>query len=82
MRQRTVTEPHIARPRYLKLQCPECTRLVRVARDELVEGATAYCRHCGTESELALGFNGEAGSSQWMLLDPLLDLDDDEEEQR
>lgn len=68
--------------RALKLQCPECTHAVRVPRDELVEGGTVYCRNCGTESELTLGLDGGTGREAWLLLDPLMDLDDDEEERR
>lgn len=66
----------------LKLQCPECTHSVRVAADELVEGATVYCRNCGNESELTLGLDGETGREAWRLLDPLADFEDDEEERR
>lgn len=68
--------------RALKLQCPECTHAVRVARDELVEGGTVYCHHCGSEAELTLGFDGATGRKGWMLLDPLAGFDDDEEERR
>lgn len=71
-----------APPRTLKLQCPECTQAVRVAQDELVEGGTVYCRNCGNEAELTLGFDGETGRQAWLLLDPLAGFDDDEEERR
>lgn len=74
--------PGKAPARSIELQCPECAYAVRVARDELVEGGTVYCRNCGTESELTLGFDGEVGHEAWMLLDPLADFDDDEEERR
>lgn len=66
----------------LQLQCPECTRLVRVPRRQLIVGGTVYCRHCDSETELALGFDGETGRKQWMLLDALADYDDDAEERR
>ena len=82
MKRTTTSERQIARPRFLKLQCPECTQAVRVARDEMVEGGTVYCRHCGNESELTLGFDGETGRQQWLLLDPLADFEDDLEERR
>lgn len=79
---RTTTVRDAGRSRSLLLQCPECTHTVRVARDELVEGATAYCQRCGNESELSLGLNGETGEQEWLLLDPLADSDDDGEERR
>lgn len=79
MRRMTVERAQ-ARPRALKLQCPECTHAVRVARDELVESGTAYCRNCGCEAELTLGLDGGTGKTQWMLLDPLADDEDDDEE--
>jgi transcription elongation factor Elf1 len=76
---RSVAEQATARPRYLKLQCPECTHAVRVARDELMEGAAIHCRSCGAESELTLAFDAETGRQQWLLLDPLVDFDDEDE---
>ena len=73
------TTPAKPPARALKLQCPECTHAVRVARDELVEGGAVYCHNCGTEAELTLGLDGDTGRETWMLLDPLADFDDDEE---
>lgn len=82
MRHTTTEHPAVTRPRYVKLQCPECTHAVPVPRDELAEGGTAVCRHCGTEAELVLGLDGETGRQQWLLLDPLLDFADDADERR
>jgi hypothetical protein len=83
MMKRGITHARAPAPaRTLKLQCLECTHMIRVARDELVEGGTVYCRHCDTESELTLGLDGSTGREAWMLLDPLVDLDDDDEEER
>lgn len=79
---RATVERAPARSPTLKLQCPECTHAVRVARDALVEGGTVYCRNCGNEAEVTVGIDGETGKTQWMLLDPLVDFEDDEEERR
>lgn len=79
---RARTGPAAPRTAYVKLQCPECTHIVRVARDELVEGAAVHCRYCGEESELTLGFDGGTGKEGWMLLDPLADFQDDAEARR
>lgn len=67
-----------SRRRVLKLQCPECTQDVRVARDELIEGVAVQCQHCGSEAELAQEFDEAAGASHWVLIDPLADYDEPE----
>ena len=67
-----------SRRRVLKLQCPECTHDVRVARDELLEGVAVQCQHCGSEAELAREFHEAAGTSQWVLIDPLVGYDEPE----
>jgi ribosomal protein S27E len=82
MRRATTSERPAPRRHILKLQCPECTHSVSVARDELVEGASVFCRQCGNEAELTLRFDPGTGKEQWMLLDPLADFDDPEDEKR
>jgi hypothetical protein len=77
---RSVAEQGIAHPRYLKLQCPECTHAVRLARDELMEGAAIHCRFCGEESELTLAFDADTGRQRWLLLDPQVEFEDDADE--
>ena len=79
---RTSTERAPARGRAIELQCPECTHRVRVPLDERVEGGTVYCKNCGNEAELTLGFDGETGQEQWLLLDPLADFNDDADARR
>lgn len=74
---RAVVVPAVPRRRYFDLQCPECTGLVRFARDELVEGDTAQCRHCGTESEISQEADFD-GRIRWVLVDPLADQGDEE----
>lgn len=64
----------------VELQCPECTEPVRVAEDELVEGAPVSCRHCGIEAELRQEFETFDHKKRWFLVDPLTERD--EEEQR
>jgi transcription elongation factor Elf1 len=79
-RSQTRTHPRTAtRPRYVTLQCPECTHGVRVARDELIEGGAVHCRQCGNEAELTRGPDGDSGREEWLLVDPLGDFDDTEE---
>jgi len=66
------------RGHFIELQCPECAASVRVARDELIEGAVAQCRHCGIETELRQEFDTFAHRQRWFLVDPLADNDDEE----
>jgi len=80
--QRTSTGRAPARSHAIELQCPECTHRIRVARDELIENGTVYCKHCGNEAELTLGFDGDTGKEQWLLLDPLADFNDDADARR
>lgn len=67
------------RRRLLELQCPECTGSVRVARDELVEGAPMQCLHCGIEAELRHDLDVFSHKKRWYLVDPLRERDADEE---
>ena len=64
---------------WLELPCPECTGTVRVASDELIEGAPVGCRHCGIEAELRQEFDTFAHQKRWFLVDPLRERDADEE---
>lgn len=64
----------------LELECPECAEPVRVARDELIEGAPVTCRHCSLEAELRKEFETFTHKERWFLVDPL--AEGDEEEQR
>lgn len=63
---------------FIDLQCPECTASVRVARDELVEGAPVQCLHCGTEAELRHEYDTFEHRKRWFLVDPLAEPDDAE----
>ena len=69
--------PAVPRRNFFDLTCPECTGLVRVARDELVEGGTVQCRHCGTESEMLQEADFD-GRLRWVLFDPLADYGEEE----
>jgi hypothetical protein len=62
----------------LELQCPECTGTVRVARDELVEGAPVECLHCGTQAELRNEYDTFDHRKRWFLVDPLAEPGDEE----
>ena len=66
------------RNRFLELQCPECTNSVRVARDELVEGAPVECLHCGTRAELRNDFDVFSRKKIWFLVDPLTEREEEE----
>jgi predicted Zn finger-like uncharacterized protein len=74
---RPVVVPAVPRRNFFDLQCPECTGLVRVARDELVEGGAVQCRHCGTEAEITQEADFD-GRTRWILIDPLADYGDEE----
>ena len=74
----TATTP-ATRHRLLELQCPECTATVRVAPDELIEGAPIGCLHCGIEAELQQDVDPFTRRKQWVLVDPLRERDADEE---
>lgn len=74
----TATTP-ATRRRLLELQCPECIGTVRVARDELVEGAPVTCLHCGIEAELRQDFDPFTHGKHWYLADPLRERDADAE---
>jgi hypothetical protein len=63
----------------LQLQCPECTKLIRVPRRKLVEGAAVQCTHCDAEAELAHEFEDASGKSRWILIDPDAEHDNDGE---
>ena len=69
-------QPRPAGP--LELQCPECAGPVRVARDELIEGAPMQCLHCGTEAELRADYDVFARKKQWFLVDPLAEREEEE----
>lgn len=69
---------HTRRSTLLELQCPECIGTVRVARDELIEGAPMQCLHCGTEAELRNEFDVFSRRKRWFLVDPLAESDDEE----
>lgn len=71
--------PRAVRDGLLELQCPECTGTVRVARDELIEGAPMECLHCGIEAELRHDYDTFTHRKQWFLVDPLRERDADEE---
>ena len=62
----------------LELQCPECDTPVRVARDELIEGAPIQCRHCGLEAELRADYDVYAHKNVWFLVDPLAEREEEE----
>lgn len=62
----------------LDLQCPECAGAVRIARDELVEGAPIECLHCGLQAELRNEYDAFARRKTWFLVDPRAELDDEE----
>ena len=62
----------------LELQCPECANPVRVARDELIEGAPIQCRHCGLEAELRADYDVYAHKNVWFLVDPLAEREEEE----
>jgi hypothetical protein len=68
-----------ARNGLVELQCPECTGTVRVARDELIEGAPLECLHCGIEAELRRDYDVFTHRKHWFLIDPLRERDADEE---
>ena len=61
-----------------ELPCPECFEPVRVAEDELVEGAAVTCRHCGLEVELRQEFETFDHGKRWFLVDPLAERDEEE----
>lgn len=69
----------VERRRWLELQCPECTGTVRVAPDELIEGAPIGCLHCGIEAELRQDYDTFTQKKRWFLVDPLRERDADEE---
>jgi len=62
----------------LELPCPECEGSVRVARDELIEGAPLQCLHCGTAMELRQDFDTSTHKHRWFLVDPLRENDVEE----
>lgn len=62
----------------LELECPECAGTVRVARDELIEGAPIECLHCGTRAELRNEYDTFAHRKRWFLVDPLAEAGDEE----
>lgn len=78
---RTASHPasrRAARNGLLDLQCPECTGTVRVAADELIEGAPLECLHCGIEAELRQDYDTFTHQKHWFLVDPLRERDADE----
>jgi ribosomal protein S27E len=75
---RTASVPKPRRSRILELQCPECTESVRVARDELIEGAPVECLHCGTQAELRNDYDFFSREKAWYLVDPLTERDEEE----
>ena len=78
MKRSLVTPAARRRKAILELECPECSEAVRIAHDELVEGAAVSCRHCGAEAELTEEYDDFEGRMHWVLVDPLAEDDDEE----
>jgi len=68
------------RDQILDLPCPECGTDVRLAPEDLAEGFTTECRHCGITVELRQEFDPPRAQRRWYLVDPL--AEDANEERR
>lgn len=61
----------------LDLPCPECGGRIRLAREELADGAVAPCRHCGFAATITREVDGHGEYGAWILVDPDADLDEE-----